>query len=59
MLHLIWSRDNASTGEDGKEVKGVRPKLLECYRTMYFVALGDTTMTPIEQVNRITKNTIE
>ncbi|KIJ62112.1 hypothetical protein HYDPIDRAFT_30664 [Hydnomerulius pinastri MD-312] len=29
MLHLIWTKDNNQTSEDGKELKGVRSRLLE------------------------------
>jgi condensin complex subunit 1 len=43
--------------EDGKEVKGVRSRLLECYRNLYFDALPD--LEPMQQVNRIAKNMIE
>lgn len=57
MLHLIWQKDNSSTGEDGKEIKGVRSRLLECYKSLYFEALAD--MEPKQQVNRIAKNMIE
>ena len=57
MLHLIWSKDNNSMSEDGKELKGVRSRLLECYRNLYFDALPG--MEPMQQVNRIAKNMIE
>jgi condensin complex subunit 1 len=58
MLHFIWSKDNnSSTSEDGKELKGVRSRLLECYRSLYFDPLPD--MEPKQQVNRIAKNMIE
>ncbi|KAG6377328.1 non-SMC mitotic condensation complex subunit 1-domain-containing protein [Boletus reticuloceps] len=57
MLHLIWSKDNNQTSEDGKELKGVRSRLLECYRNLYLDALPD--MEPKQQVNRIAKNMIE
>ncbi len=57
MLHLVWSKDNSSTTEDGKELKGIRSRLLECYRNLYFDALPD--MEPKQQVNRIAKNMIE
>ena len=43
--------------EDGKEVKGVRSRLLECYRSLYFDALPD--LEPKQQINRIAKNMIE
>lgn len=56
MLHLIWSKDNNSTSEDGKELKGIRSRLLECYRSLYFEPLPD--MEPKQQVNRIAKNMI-
>ncbi|CCM04752.1 uncharacterized protein FIBRA_06942 [Fibroporia radiculosa] len=57
MLHLIWSKDNNATSEDGKELKGVRARLLECYRSLYFDPLPD--LEPKQQVNRIAKNMIE
>ncbi|KAH8113838.1 non-SMC mitotic condensation complex subunit 1-domain-containing protein [Phellopilus nigrolimitatus] len=57
MIHLIWSKDNSSTSEDGKELKGIRSRLLECYRNLYFDPLPD--MEPKQQVNRISKNMIE
>ncbi|KIM23633.1 hypothetical protein M408DRAFT_77324 [Serendipita vermifera MAFF 305830] len=57
MLHLIWSKDNASTSEDGKELKGIRAKLLECYRSIYFDVVPG--LEPRQQVNQITKNMIE
>jgi condensin complex subunit 1 len=57
MLHLIWSKDINATSEDGKELKGVRARLLECYRSLYFDPLPD--LEPKQQVNRIAKNMIE
>ncbi|KAJ6612245.1 non-SMC mitotic condensation complex subunit 1-domain-containing protein [Mycena sp. CBHHK59/15] len=37
MLHLVWNKDNSnSTSEDGQELKGIRQRLLECYRGLYF-----------------------
>jgi condensin complex subunit 1 len=58
MLHLIWTKENTtSTTEDSKEVKGIRSRLLECYRNLYFDALPD--MNPKDQVNRIAKNMVE
>lgn len=56
MLHLVWAKDNNSTDEDGKELKGVRSRLIECYRSLYFDPLRD--LSPQENVNRITKNMI-
>ncbi|KAJ7510292.1 non-SMC mitotic condensation complex subunit 1-domain-containing protein [Mycena galericulata] len=58
MLHLIWSKDNSSsTSEDGQELKGIRQRLLECYRNLYFDPIAD--IEPKAQVNRIAKNMIE
>jgi hypothetical protein len=57
MIHLIWSKDNASTSEDGKELKGIRSKLIECYRNLYFEAVPD--LDAKQQVNRIAKNMIQ
>ncbi|KAJ7914853.1 non-SMC mitotic condensation complex subunit 1-domain-containing protein [Mycena leptocephala] len=58
MLHLIWSKDNSnSTSEDGQELKGIRQRLLECYRQLYFDPIAG--MEPKAQVNRIAKNMIE
>jgi condensin complex subunit 1 len=60
MLHLIWSKDNStSTSEDGNELKGIRSRLLDCYKSLYFEPLPDNAMTAKEQVNRIAKNMIE
>lgn len=60
MLHLIWTKDNSTmTSEDGKELKGIRSRLLECYRSLYFEPLPDANMNAKEQVNRISKNMIE
>lgn len=55
MLHLVWSKDN-STVEDGQEVRSIRSRLIECYRSLYFDPLRD--LAPVENVNRITKNMI-
>ncbi|KAJ7598958.1 non-SMC mitotic condensation complex subunit 1-domain-containing protein [Mycena floridula] len=57
MLHLIWVKDNSSTVEDGKELKGIRSRLLDCYRTMFFDHLSG--YDPKSQINRIAKNMIE
>ncbi|KAF8155920.1 non-SMC mitotic condensation complex subunit 1-domain-containing protein [Crassisporium funariophilum] len=58
MLHLIWTKDNSSsTSEDGKELKGVRQRLLECYGMLYFDPVPD--LSPKDQVNRIAKNLVE
>lgn len=58
MLHLIWTKDNSgSTSEEGKELKGIRQRLLECYRSLYFMPVPD--LEPKAQVNRIAKNLVE
>jgi condensin complex subunit 1 len=57
MLHLIWSKDVNSTSEDGKELKGVRQGLLDCYNNLYFEPLPD--LDPRQQINRVAKNMIE
>ncbi|KAG2008786.1 condensin [Coprinopsis cinerea AmutBmut pab1-1] len=57
MLHLIWAKDNSTISEDGKEIKGIRQKLLECYRYLYFDPVED--LEPKAQINRIAKNLIE
>jgi len=59
MLHLIWTKENnaSTTNEDGEQIKGVRQRLLECYRNLYFDAIEG--LEPKEQVNRIAKNLIE
>src|SRR5260221_13389968 len=58
MLHLIWTKDNnTSTSEDGQQLKGIRQRLLECYRTLYFEPI--IGLEAKEQINRITKNLIE
>jgi condensin complex subunit 1 len=60
MIHLIWTKDNStSTAEDGKEIKGVRSRLLECYRNIYFEPLPGPELSAKDQVNRIAKNMIE
>jgi condensin complex subunit 1 len=60
MLHLIWAKDNStSTSEDGKEIKGVRQRLLECYKSLYFDPVPDPDMDAKKQVSRIAKNFVE
>lgn len=57
MIHLIWTKDNTLVGEDGKELKGVRSRLIEVYRYLYFDARSD--LSPRDNVARIAKNMIE
>lgn len=58
MLHLIWTKDNSgTTSEEDKELKGIRQRLIECYRALYFDPIDDTDSR--QQTNRIAKNMIE
>lgn len=58
MLHLIWTKDNSgTTSEEDKELKGIRQKLIECYRALYFDPVDDPDSR--QQINRIAKNMIE
>lgn len=57
MLHLIWSKDEATTEEDGKEIKGIRSKLIECYTQLYFEPLPD--LSPKDNITRVAQNLIE
>ena len=58
MLHLIWSKDNTVI-EDGKEVKGVRARLIDTYKSLYLEPIQDLSITPQQQVSRIAKNLIQ
>ena len=73
MLHLIWSKDEASPnasaattsagagGEDGeeqgKEVKGIRSRLIECYSQLFFEPPQD--LTHKDQIAFVARNVIE
>ncbi|KAI5475738.1 hypothetical protein MNV49_000900 [Pseudohyphozyma bogoriensis] len=57
MLHLIWAKDDAVTGEDGKELKGVRSKLIDVYTQLYIEEVPD--LSDADQVKRVAKNVIE
>ena len=58
MLHLIWTKDNTgATSEEDKELKGIRQRLIECYRSLYFDPVDDSDSR--QQTNRIAKNMIE
>jgi condensin complex subunit 1 len=57
MIHLIWVKDNNAVSEDGKELKGVRSRLLECYQQLFFTPTPG--LEPKDQVNKIAKNIIE
>lgn len=56
MLHLIWTKDNNTIGEDGKELKGIRQKVLEVYRNLYFDPRAD--LEPRKQVNFIAQQMV-
>jgi condensin complex subunit 1 len=58
MIHLTWSKDNNSlVMEDGKELKGIKSRLIEVYRSLYFEPIG--TLNPRDNVNRIARNLVE
>jgi condensin complex subunit 1 len=58
MIHLIWSKDNNSlVMEDGKELKGIKSRLIEVYRSLYFEPLNN--LGPRDNVNRIARNLVE
>jgi condensin complex subunit 1 len=57
MLHLIWSKNDSSVSEDGKELKGVKSKLLECYNDLYFAPIEG--LEDKAQTKRTAKNMIE
>ncbi|TIB99587.1 hypothetical protein E3Q18_01468 [Wallemia mellicola] len=58
MIHLIWAKDNTVI-EDGKEVKGVRARVIDTYKSLYLDPISDPNMTPQQQVSRICKNLIQ
>ncbi|GAA5919099.1 hypothetical protein JCM6882_005122, partial [Rhodosporidiobolus microsporus] len=73
MLHLIWTKDDASpsaaaatsaatgdaAGEGGeeKETRGIRARLIECYSQLYFEPPAD--MGEKDQVALVARNVIE
>jgi condensin complex subunit 1 len=57
MVHLIWTKDNALVMEDGAQLKGIRSRLLEVYRALYFEPLPD--LSPRDNVARIARNMVE
>ncbi|CDR99695.1 hypothetical protein [Sporisorium scitamineum] len=57
MVHLIWTKDNALVMEDGSQLKGVRSRLIEVYRALYFEPRAD--LSGKDNVARIAKNMIE
>ncbi|KAF8309106.1 hypothetical protein DL93DRAFT_2063311 [Clavulina sp. PMI_390] len=60
MLHLIWTKDTSgTTSEEDKELKGIRQKLIECYRALYFDPTDEEEADSRAQTNRIAKNMID
>lgn len=57
MLHLIWTKDNNATTEDGTDGRSIRGNLIDVYRSLYFDVVPD--LAPKQQVNRIAKNMLE
>lgn len=57
MVHLIWTKDNTLVMEDGIQLKGVRSRLIEVYRALYFDARAD--LNAKDNIARIAKNMIE
>ncbi|KAK0538110.1 condensin complex non-SMC subunit Cnd1 [Tilletia horrida] len=57
MVHLIWTKDNTLIGDDGKELKGIRSRLIEVYRSLYFEPLPNVSQK--DNVARIARNMIE
>jgi len=57
MLHLIWTKDNNAVGDDGKELKGIRQKVLEVYKNLYFDP--NPSDEPKVQINYIAKQMVE
>ncbi|KAK0550127.1 condensin complex non-SMC subunit Cnd1 [Tilletia horrida] len=57
MVHLIWTKDNTLIGDDGKELKGIRSRLIEVFRSLYFEPLPNVSAK--DNVARIARNMIE
>lgn len=59
MLHLIWAKDNTSTSSTTttEELKGIRSRVLECYRNLYFEPRDG--MDRKAQINFVVKNMLE
>ncbi|EPQ26618.1 uncharacterized protein PFL1_05939 [Pseudozyma flocculosa PF-1] len=57
MVHLIWTKDNTLVMEDGSQLKGVRSRLIEVYRALYFEARPE--LSAKDNVARIARNMIE
>ncbi|WFD43939.1 condensin complex non-SMC subunit Cnd1 [Malassezia psittaci] len=57
MVHLIWAKDNALVMEDGSQIKGVRSRLMEVYRALYFDPYPE--LSRAENVARVARNMIQ
>ncbi|WFD20122.1 condensin complex non-SMC subunit Cnd1 [Malassezia caprae] len=57
MIHLIWTKDHALVMDDGSQLKGVRSRLIEVYRALYFEPQAG--VPPAENTARIARNMIE
>ena len=57
MIHLIWTKDHALVMDDGSQLKGVRSRLIEVYRALYFEPQAGAP--PAENTARIARNMIE
>ncbi|PKI84012.1 Ycs4p [Malassezia vespertilionis] len=57
MVHLIWAKDNALVMEDGSQLKGVRSRLIDVYRALYFDPYPNLSRT--ENVARISRHMME
>lgn len=51
MIHLIWTKDTSDEG------KGIKMKLMECYRHLYFDP--DSRLSRTENINNIARNLIQ
>ncbi|WFD23771.1 condensin complex non-SMC subunit Cnd1 [Malassezia equina] len=57
MIHLIWTKDHALVMDDGSQLKGVRSRLIEVYRALYFEPQEGVSLA--ENTARIARNMIE
>lgn len=57
MIHLIWTKDNALVMEDGSQLKGIRSRLIEVYRSLYFDPYPGLSRS--EHVALVCRNMIE
>lgn len=60
MLHLVWTKDNSTVvvaDENGTELKGIRSKVIECYKELFLTRLPNSTDK--QHIGRVSKNLIE